>query len=483
MPDEHKHHDDHDHPHDHGHRQDDPFHVHATADLDTTDFDAANRSLAEALRISFNVLKAVVVILLLVFIVVGGYRKIEEGQVGVRVRFGAVLGEQLADGSFDTELLTPGPHFALPEPIDQVIIVPTKAQLLVIDRVEYELLDPATGEKRMIQDTGFWFKEDAQQAAMPLDEKSVQPGGLKPGIDGSLITADQNLVHGKWSINYNIPAETAAVFALDVGATDVKESLRRAEHLVRQVAQRAILHVVANTSVDDFGVGQVDRVAIRRLANEQLAAMSTGIVVNDVLLDVATPPISTRSAFNAVTSAVSERDAARTFAQKQREQLLTEAAGAGWRALLAAIDQYEAARQKHGLSGSEVEAAQAALDHMLKDSAALAKYGISGQVADMIQNAESDRTNLKTSIQAEATAFTSQYEKYAKGGTGPDNALRQIIIQRLWEDTVEEVFGAANEVFWLPAGTDELYLEFGPNPAVRKATETEQRLQRAGRSN
>ncbi len=471
MPDEHNHNQDH---RGHGQTHDDPFHVHPTGELDTADFDPASRSLAEALRISFGILKAVVIVLLIVFVGVGGYRKVEEGQVGVRVRLGAVQGERTQTG-FIVDLLEPGPHFALPEPIDRIILVPTKQQLTVIQPVGREQTDPETGEVVEMIDTGFWFEQSPEQAVLPLDEKRVPTGGLKPGRDGSLITADQNIVHGKWTVNYSIPEKGAAAFAMNVGAADVTESLRRAEMLVRQVTQRAIVHVVAQTSVDDFTLGRVDRAAIRLLANDTLERMDAGVRVDDVLLDAYTPPLNTRAAFNAVTSALSERDAARTAAEKEREQILAEAAGAGWRALLAAIDDYEQAREHHPIDSPQVQAAAEVLDRMLADPVALADYGISGAVAELIQAAQSQRTNFKTLVEAEANTFQSQYRKYTDAQGNIDQRLRRIMIQRLWQDTVEQVFAAAEEVFWLPRGTDELYIEFGPNPAVRRAAETDAR--------
>jgi hypothetical protein len=76
----------------HDHAHDDPFHVHATDELNTEDFDAANRSLAEALRISFGILKFVVLGLLIVFFVQGSYNEVKAGQVSIVCRLGAPKG-------------------------------------------------------------------------------------------------------------------------------------------------------------------------------------------------------------------------------------------------------------------------------------------------------------------------------------------------------------------------------------------------------
>jgi len=485
--------DHHGHAHDHDHDHDDPFHVHPTRELNVDEFDPANRSLAEALRISFGILKFVVLVLLVVLVVVGGYREINEGQVGIKLRFGAPQGEWLTEGDqrrFAVEVLEPGAHFALPEPIDQVIIVPTRAQLLTIESRRIEAVNPRTGQSQSILDTGFWFEERADQATLPLEEKTARGAGLTPGRDGSLITSDKNIVHGKWSISYRI--DDAPTFARHVGSTDVTESLRRADELVRQAAERAIVHVVATTDVEAFVRAQVDRAAIRELANATLAEMPSGIVVTDVLLDTATPPLRVRDAFQAVNDAQSERDQRKEEARKEAEQTLTETAGRAHPALVLAIDSYEQAIR----AGDEraVAAGRAAIDALLAERSVgealqplageqladpmryqriledLADATVGGDVSDRIGRAESDRTNIEAQVQAELNAFLAQYEKFRN-----DPQLKRIIRQRLWQDTVQEVLTGAKEVFYLPQGAASLYIVTGSNPEIRQMTETEAR--------
>jgi len=483
----------HGHGHDHDHDHDDPFHVHPTRELNVDEFDPANRSLAEALRISFGILKFVVLVLLVVLIVVGGYREINEGQVGIKLRFGAPRGEWLTEGDqrrFAVEVLEPGAHFALPEPIDQVIIVPTRAQLLTIESRRVEAVNPQTGRTQSIIDTGFWFEERADQATLPLEEKTARGAGLTPGRDGSLITSDKNIVHGRWSISYRI--DDAATFARHVGSTDVTESLRRADELVRQAAERAIVHVVATTDVEAFVRARVDRAGIRERANATLAEMPSGIVVTDVLLDTATPPLRVRDAFQAVNDAQSERDQNKEEARKEAEQTLTETAGRAHPALVLAIDFYEQAIR----IGDEqaVDRARAAIDALLAErtvgealaplagqplldadrlawvASELADASVGGDVSDRIERAESDRTNLEAQVQAELNAFLAQYEKFKN-----DPQLKRIIRQRLWQDTVQEILTSAQEVFYLPEDAASLYIVTGSNPEIRRMTETEAR--------
>ncbi len=450
MPDPHDHHD-----HD-AHGPGDPFHAHPTRELNTDDFDAANRSLAEALRISFGILKFVVIALLVAFIAQGSYNMISQNQVGIVLRFGAPRGQWVGEGDqrrFVTEVLKPGAHFALPEPIDRVVVIPIDAQLLQIDGA-------------------FWFEPREADRDKPLEQVRAPIGGLQPGRDGSLLTADRNIVHGKWSVAYRITEDGASDFARNIGATDVKESLRRAADVVRQVVESAIVHVVAATDVDQFVASNVDRQRIRRIAHEKLEAMGAGIEITDVFLNTPTPPVGdVLAAFNEVNNAQSTKAQRIEEARQQQQRILIETAGRGHAVLLAAIESYERARA--AADAGAIAQARAAIDEMLASPQSLAKHEIGGAVAERINRADADRTNIEAAMKSEADAFLSQYDKYKD-----DPSLERIIRERLRQDTLQAIFTAEDvETFWLTEDADELYIEIGRDPEVRRARQTAQRRQ------
>src|SRR5687768_7765630 len=81
---------DHVHGHDHGHSHGgagDPFHPRLGAPIDTSELDPANRSLAEALRLSFAILFIIMIALVVLFLFSGVY-KVNENEVAVVLRFG-----------------------------------------------------------------------------------------------------------------------------------------------------------------------------------------------------------------------------------------------------------------------------------------------------------------------------------------------------------------------------------------------------------
>jgi len=559
------------HGRDHAHG--DPFHVHPTGELDESTLDPASRSMAEALRISFNILKFVVLLLILVFVVVGGYRNIEDNQVGVRFRFGAPIGERIeqplnewllerlptdaaalnnalsvddvlaertvripgaigqtevrftaagdADASKErtadqprrftmhvtyadgrkaerpvlvrrtegqpaatveggrllVDLLEPGLHFVLPAPIDEVVLVPTRPQLVNIE----------PSRRGADYDPAFWFTPREADIGKPLAEQQPQRGGLVPGRDGALITADKNLVHGRWSLEYRIDPTDAGRFVRNIGGESITDALRRAEAVVREAGESAILHVTARTPVGVFIAGNTDRDKIRAIAQAKLNAMEAGLTITRVLQDAGIPPLAVRDAFNAVNEAQTERarliEEARQFAGSE----LQTVAGSAYDAMILAVDYYErarnlddAARIDRGervitnlLDGQRVdEALQPLTDEPAewvdpqRLNQAMQPTTVQGAVTDVIKQATAERTNRVARLQAEADAFESQYAQYEG-----DPALRRIIVDRMWQDMMQQVFSQAEEVFHLPRDVTELRMDLPRNPDVRRNLE------------
>ncbi|MFA7237301.1 MAG: SPFH domain-containing protein [Phycisphaeraceae bacterium] len=502
MTHDHEHHDherdhDHDHEHEHHHDHDDPFHVHADAPLNVDELDPANRSLAEALRISFGLLKTVVLVLVVGFLLVGSYRKIEEGQVGLRTRFGAIQGKWVGEGEtrhFVPDVLNPGAHFAWPEPIETVVIVPTMTKTVVIDRDSWMDM-----RGNIHEDTGFWFQPNPRDAGKALTEQTPQPGGLQPGRDGSLITADKNIVHGQWKANYRIKPTDAPRFVLALGAGDIQQSLRNAASAVRLACEQAIVQVVAQLPADVIVQGNSDVEQIRKLAQKSLDAMNCGITIDGVQLVSSTPPLSVLPAFNEVNQAQTARQQAINEARRDAEKALTVAAGRAYIALVPLLDYYEQARRENDkpriargwkainalFSRQSVAVALADLqgdDHFDQQTldqlrTAAGDVVIGGTVDDRIRSAESDKTNIRSAVQAQANAFLSYYNRYAArqpdGSVKIDHTLRRIIIERLWQDTMQAIFSGKDiETIILPPNDDDqLYLEIGRNPQLRRLRE------------
>ena len=126
--------------------------------------DPANQSLADALRLSFRVLKLVMFLLIIAFLLSGIFM-VDQKEVVVVSRFGRPVGDPRK----------PGLNFAWPYPIDALIKVPTSLQTQRVD--------------------AFWLKLSEKDRTRNLSEVQARGRGLEPGVDGALITGDRALMH------------------------------------------------------------------------------------------------------------------------------------------------------------------------------------------------------------------------------------------------------------------------------------------------
>jgi membrane protease subunit HflK len=449
----HAHDHDHGHAHDHSHDHSDPFHPRVGAEVDIDELDPANRSLADALRVSFGVLKVLMIVLVGLFVFSGVF-EVKQTQVAVRLHLGAVAGDP------GQQVYGPGTYLGWPAPIDKLVVVPTAQQSIRLE-------------------DSFWFYVAPENRGKKPSEMPVRTQ-LIPGQDGSLITADKNIVHAQWTINYQVRKDDAVKFARNVGlasddvlpdeyVTKLGEgrSLYHADQLVRFAAEEAIVTVTASTTADDFVAGRIDTGRIHDLIQQKLAKVASGITVGTVLPQFPMAPLSTRDAFQDVSSAQSEKTAKITGAQKQAKEILVAAAGRQHEELRGAIDAYDAARKS-----GDAAVTTTAYDSLVKllDSA-------EGEVGRAIKEAGSYRSSAKQTIDAEAQRFTKLLPSY--------NESPRIVLDRLWQDTRQAIFAGDVETFYMPTdGTKELLLEINRDPQIAKARQRrayEQQQQAAGK--
>jgi regulator of protease activity HflC (stomatin/prohibitin superfamily) len=409
----------------------------------TDDLDPAARSLAEALRVGFFILKAVMVILL-VALLLSGTRSVQEGNVAVRLLFGALHG---APGE---RILEPGgPYLWPPEPIGEFVLVPTTLQRLQLHGPD-----------------AFWYHTEPGRELDRHDHGDhLRPtAGLVPGRDGSLLTTDHNIVHGLWTITYHVRRDAADDFVRHVGgAAPVPEMLARATATVRPLAQQAIVAAVARVSADDFVRSGVDREAITRQINERLRQLHAGLAVTQVLLDQAAPPESVQDAFQALARAESDRARTIDEARQEATSTLVSVAGEQHRALLQAIEQYGDLRRQGDAAG--VARAEGDIADLLA--------GATGEASERLRAATLYRRTVEATIRAEAEEFTRLLPEYRRDP--------RIVLERRWQDTLQRLLAGDVETFYLPVDPDkELYLEIAGDPRLRD--ERERRRYREGAS-
>ena len=439
------------HAHDHAHHDEGPL---------MDELDPANRSLAEALRLSFMFLKLIILGLVILFFWSAWY-KVEEDKVAVRLQLGKILGEP------GRKVQPPGgPYFAWPEPIDRQIMIPTNRRTVPVFKA-------------------FWFQVKPGDEVKPLEQQAALSSGTIPGRDGSLITADKNLVHGQWTIDYKIEPDNAVKFVQNVGLTDPgkdvlppeyaganpgEKSMYRADRLVANAAERGLIHAVAQVTIDQFIQNDVEyNLTAKPVIQELLDDLGSGITVTNVAQRLTTPLVSVRADFQQVNEALAEKANKIEQAEKERSSILRSVAGANYAELLEGIDRYEEAR---ALGQDSADAERQVIDLLHSDL-------IRGRAKDIIREAISYRTQVVQDIKGQAESFARLLPQYRKNP--------RIFRNRLWQDARQEIFSGDNETFYLSQGDNTIYLELSRDPIIefnreRRKYIQEQEAERAART-
>jgi len=422
---------DHGHSHGHSHAGDGGHgHAHARSLADPPDrveADPANQSLNDALRLSFIALKLIMVGVLLLFCF-SGWFKVNTGEVAVVLRLGEVVGLPGQD------VYKPGAHFALPEPIDEVVVLPVTDQQCLLNKE-------------------FWFDVQKTDEGKTLDQMPVR--ALEVGRDGTLVTSDQNLMHLKATVIYCIDEEQAVAFVRNIQGTQKVKPVEAADTLVRRAAERALVRLAATTSAQKLLSEKPDSDRVTRLVQENLNAMTPGLKVRQVLITQLTPPLAVRAEFDAVASAESERASAISGAQKEETEIMTGAAGQGYPQLLELIQAYEKARRLND------GAAAADLDKRIQTL--LESEAIGGKARKLLGEAEAYKREVVQRVAAEAAQFKTLLSQNQQNP--------RIFRDRKLQDVRQEVLAASKETFYVPQGLSEFILLLGTDPDLQRKRE------------
>lgn len=404
--------------------------------------EAANRSLADALRITYRLIQLVMVALVVMFLF-SGFQQVNQSESGIRIEFGKVKADQLE----------PGFQFSLPYPLGEII------------KVE-------KGNRAVEVDDTFWPAMSPEQRRKPLSESGVNADSLDPTKDGSLLTADSNIAHAQFTVVYlrSKPAE----FVKNLSGEEFETPL------VQASVQRAAVHVAASVTIDELlkpgaGAGGENSVEsrVRALAQQLLDQVHSGLEIQQVSLRSVTPPMYVRRDFNQVQIAQSNAGKAREQALGDRAKLLNEGAGTASDVLLDLIDAYEAAielndeKKAEGLLGEidrvllgEADGVNVAVNGMT-----YASVRLSGEVARMISDAQQYRSTVVQRAQRQAEMFRAKLKSFrANPAVFLTGALADGLNAFLAHPNVEQVF-------WLSPSTDVLDLRLSPDPAVAREKE------------
>lgn len=413
--------------------------------------DAAQQSLADALRVSFNVLKVVMVLLIVVYICSGVFR-VDEQNRAIRLRFGQPVGQSE---------YAPGWHFGLPYPLEEVIQVPRNEQKLRVD-------------------SAFWYDNPDNRTPEQLANQPINP--LR---DGFLITGDTNIIHVQFELGYVIT--NVQDYLANVG------SLEKAQEIVQTASERGMLHAVAGVSVEAIvNRGEYPSDTVKRRTQEVLDDLRAGITIQQVLIDreKQSMPPAVRQAYLEVTNAQGDKATSIQGARQAYNQRLNSTAGAAHRPLYQMIRAYDdalergdeslsalirteidrsltqlqlapeplhtqvqsylaSAGQSSTLDEAELGEVREALVSALNAAAALEsaeRVGprITGEAAYAVNDAITYQTTIVQEAQQQYARYASNLAQYRQ--------TPQLITHELWQGARERVMAGMVETIYAPGG-------------------------------
>lgn len=387
--------------------------------------DAASKSLADALRSSFSVLKGIMAVLCVLYLV-SNVQSIDTHEEALVLRLGDL--RSVVD--------KPGYVWAFPYPIDEIVPLPTrKSNSLVID--------------------SHMFRRRPEEIGQPLSmiSRGVR-AGLNPAFDGALLTADTGLVHTQWKVTYKF--DDVRRFVSNIAG----DKIESAEQLIKTYVETVGIEIASELTAEEVIRTRVDYVQkeMRRRINRRLAALDSGITVSLVEMHEPTPPIQIRKTFDATQSAENWKQQRIRAAEEERTTILNGAAGAVYPRLIRLLDDLD----RRGSEMGSADALRVKLDRMLHND-------VEGEAGRRIKAAGAYRAKVVSRMESDVDRYRTLLPEYKRNP--------MMLINRLWEETKQRIFASPGVTkIYLPAGLKEFRLKIPRDPEESRIQE-ERRLQ------
>lgn len=410
--------------------------------MQTTDdlMATANKSLSDALSVTLRIVQLSMFVLFVLFLG-SGLQSVREGQRAIRLVFGRV---QAAN-------LPPGFQLSWPFPVGELV------------KIE-------TGTESVSLDSQFWPMVSDKAKGTSIDNLSKDPR-LKPDNDGSLITADANLAHAQWRIEYQRrrPEEFAANMLKD-----------QEKRIVTAACSNGIVRAVAQTRVEDLlkqAAGETGHVAetAKAIAQKQLDQLESGIEIQQFQLTTVTPPMYVREAFNSVQSAASEARKAIEQAETDVNQLFNAQAGEIQPYLIRQIDAYELAVTNKDTKAQV--ATLATINDMLEGrpvtiDGQVIENKTSGEVARLMSEARQYKGEVVDQRRAELANFQAKLQQYRSNPS--------VMLNREWSDALSAFLERDSvQLMVVPQNVNTLEIQLTEDFDIAKRRDTEIRRRAA----
>ncbi|MHC4457043.1 MAG: protease modulator HflK [Planctomycetota bacterium] len=405
------------------------------------ELDAASKAFSEALRISFGILKVIMVVLIIVFFV-SGFRTVGSDEQALVLRFGKIRGVG------ENRLLGPGLRWVFPYPIDEIVKIPV--------------------EKRVnLAINSFWYFQKPSEILREQQRVRV-PRELYPLKDGYCLTrgelqsqavtshagSDYNIIHSKWQLTYKI--DDPERFFRNVYVEDIKPGeiyfdviKKNITPVLQTLLEDAVVTALVNYTIDE-ALRSPERIPshVKRLLQEKLDKIDSGIVVISVQLNDITWPRQVDRAFQASIAASQARQQAISEAKLYAEKKLNEAGGPVAQKFLAALEDDTISANEKELLWSQ----------------------LAGQAKGKIAEARAYRTQVVETARATVEYLKQILPEYRK--------RPKLVIQEIYQNAMEEVFNNADEKFIIQPveGTKgtQYWIYLNRDPTIQSESEQEQ---------
>jgi membrane protease subunit HflK len=411
--------------HDHSHHDE---HAHRNLETIEEPLDTANEALSDALKVSFRVLKGIMLVLVVCFLF-SNISRVGASEQLLILRFG-----DLKDEVHEAGLVA-----ALPFPIDEVLRLPVFASnTLQVDKNMFHRRP-----------------EEASLAVSAIIRSEML--GLDPTLDGALLTADAGLVHTEWVIVWRIDDVRDYVSNL-YGA----EGTEAAEALLSTLMEDIAIKVASELTAEELIRTRLEYVQseVTRRLNLELASLECGIEVSSVEMENPVPPPQIRRAFDSTQRAENTKWQRIRQAEQERVRLLSDASGSSYNELVDLLDAVDQAKAE-GDAAREAEL-EAALEEMLTTR-------VEGKAGKMIQDAGAYYSVVVRRMQGDIELYQTLLPEYQRNP--------ELLLERLCQAVFEDVLTAEGvKKVYVPEGAMEVRLLIQPDPDEKRAEE-QRRLQ------
>ncbi|MFH1371720.1 MAG: protease modulator HflK [Planctomycetota bacterium] len=395
--------------------------------------------LSGALKVSFVLLKIIMVILVILFLV-SGFRTVGPDEQAMVLRFGKIRGQG------EKRLLGPGLKWVFPYPIDEIIRLPVQKKTNVPLNLFWYYVKP--GEE-MKEATG--EKTYAPPTLNPLTEsyclvRGERQTGAAAGSEGS----DYNILHSKWVLAYQITDPESFFKNCFVDDSQLQAGQNYADVIEQNISSMlqnlladAVVRTMVNYTIEEAmyerSAGVTDHV--RRLLQDKLNKIDSGIMVVAVQRNRIAVPRQVEDAFQAAHTAVQTKEKTISGAKLYAEKTLNEAGGPVAGELLQVLRSNDVNEQQREVLWLQ----------------------LAGKAQEQIADARAYRTKVVEAARANADYLHQILPEYRKHP--------ELVVQRIYMDAIEQILENADEKIFVQPGQSagtELRVLINRDPAIKQ---------------